>query len=69
MLAEQIRNNIYKFKQFGLAKYKLSTKCGLGRTNMQWPGILDLYGKSKVSLFNFLLDLNVQTTHCDIIYS
>jgi hypothetical protein len=41
-------------------KYKLSPECGLARGNPQRPGVLDLFSKFKMSLFNFLADLKVQ---------
>ncbi len=47
-------------------KCKLSAECRLGRGNIQFQGILDLFSKPKISWFNSLVDLKVQSKHCDI---
>ena len=39
--------------------------CGLSRGNIQFPGIMDLIGESKISWFNFLVDFKAQATQCD----
>ena len=47
-------------------QYTLFAECGLDRGNIQYPAIVSLSGKHKISRFNFLLDLKVQFTHCDM---
>ena len=39
------------------------TDCRLARENPHWPGILDLFGQSKITSFEFLVDLKVQSKH------
>jgi hypothetical protein len=46
-------------------KSKLDPYCELARGNPQWPWILDLFRKPKISRFNFLVDLKAQSTQCD----
>ena len=43
-------------------KSKISPLCGLARGNPQWSGVLGLFSKFKISGFNFLMDLKVQST-------
>ncbi|MEX1329421.1 MAG: hypothetical protein AB1Z29_21685, partial [Desulfobacterales bacterium] len=43
----------------------LSTECGLVRGNLQWIRVLDLVSESKISWFNFLLDLKEHSIQCD----
>jgi len=45
--------------------YKIASVCRLDRRNLQWPGVLDLFRKSKISWFNFLVDLKKQSTYCE----
>ena len=44
---------------------KIGPFCGLDRGNLQWPGVLDLFRKPKISRFNFLVDLKAQSTQYD----
>jgi hypothetical protein len=44
---------------------ELSTECGLVRGNLQWIRVLDLVSESKISWFNFLLDLKEHSIQCD----
>ena len=43
-------------------KSKLDPYCGLARGNPKWPFGLGLFRKSKISWFNFLVDLKAQST-------
>ena len=66
VLPKQIHNKIRKLKGFDSGtKCKLSPECGLARANPQWPGVLDLFRKPKISWFNFWADLKAQSKHCD----
>jgi hypothetical protein len=47
-------------------KCKLSAECRLARGNPQWPGVLDWFSQSKISGFNFLVDLKEQPTHSEL---
>ena len=49
----------------GGTKPKLGPLCGLVRGNRQWPGVLSLFSKSKISWSNLLVDLKVKSTHGD----
>ena len=63
MLPEQIHNKIYKFNRFDLGtKSILGPFCGLDRGNIQWPGVLDLFSESKISWFNLVVVLKVEST-------
>ena len=44
---------------------KIDPLCGLARGNTQWWGVLDLFRKSKIPWFQFLMDLKVQSTQYD----
>ena len=46
-------------------KCKLGPLCGLARGNPQWPLVINLISESKISQFNFLVDLKTQSAHCD----
>ncbi len=53
-LDKQIYNRIRRLAGIDLGtKCKLSTVCGLARGNPQWPGVLDLFRKPKISQFTF----------------
>jgi hypothetical protein len=43
---------------------KFSPLCGLARGNIQPPEVLDLFSEHKISQFNFLVDLKVQSKGC-----
>jgi len=61
VLYEQIHYKNNKLEGFDSGtQYTLSPECGLARGNPQLPGILDLFSESKISSFNFLVDLKVQ---------
>jgi hypothetical protein len=47
-------------------QYTLAPECGLDRGNIQYPAIVSLSGKYKISRFNFLVDLKEQFMHCDM---
>jgi hypothetical protein len=65
-LPEQIYNRISLLTGFDSGtKSTIATKCGLARGNLQWPEILGLFSKPKISRSNFLVDLKVQSTRCD----
>jgi hypothetical protein len=49
----------------GGTKCKHGPLCRLVRVNPQWPGISDLFSESKITRFNFLMDLKEQSTRCD----
>jgi hypothetical protein len=66
VLPEQINNKINYFKRFDLGtQYKISPLCGLARGNPQWPRVLGLSSKSKISRVNFLVELKEQSTQCE----
>jgi len=43
-------------------KFNIAFDCGLARGNLQFQGIAGLSIKSKISRFNFLVDLKEQST-------
>ena len=65
-LTEQIHNEIKRFNRFDSGtQYKLAAECGLGRGNIQLSGMVGLSSESKISGWNFLVDLTAQSTSCD----
>jgi hypothetical protein len=49
----------------GGTKCKIGPLCGLAKRNLQFPEILGLSSESKISWFNFLVDLKEQSTLCE----
>jgi hypothetical protein len=44
---------------------KLDPLCGLAKGNLQFSGTLDLFGQSKITWSDFMVDLKAQSTPCD----
>jgi len=66
VLPEPIHNKINLFKRFDSGtQYTLGPFCRLARGNPQWPGVLDWFSEYEIPRFNFLLDLKMQSKHCD----
>jgi hypothetical protein len=57
---KKIHNRIRILAGFDLGtQCTLATECGLGRRNIQFPGILGLFSEPKISWFNFFVDWKV----------
>ena len=50
------------YQRFNLGhENTLSPECRLSRGNLHWSGTVDLSGEHEIPLFNFLMDLKVQS--------
>jgi hypothetical protein len=43
----------------------ICTFCILAMGNPRWPEILDLFGQSKITWSDLMVNLKVQSTHCE----
>jgi hypothetical protein len=45
-------------------KFLIGSLCGLDKGNIHFLGIISMYGESKITWFDFLLNLKVQSAYC-----
>ena len=65
-LPKQIYNSIRILAWFDWGtQSKIGPLCGLVRGNLQFPSILGLFSEPKISWFDFLVDLKVQSKRRD----
>ena len=64
VLVDLIYNDFNSLDKFDWGtKSKTGTECGLDRGNIQYPGIVDSFSKSKFQDSIFLVDLKAQSIH------